>query len=68
MAICRICGRSVIAGSVVHADCLTQQVAEFSAKICDSYCKWPEVCGSQGELEDEHCERCPMQELVKLAE
>lgn len=68
MAVCRICGRAVIAGSVVHAVCLEQQVEAVSAKICDSYCKWPEVCGSQEDLEGEHCESCPMHELAKLAE
>ena len=68
MALCRICGRSVAAGTVLHADCLEQQATKFSEKICDSYCKWPEICGSQEELEDEHCEGCPMQELTKLAE
>lgn len=68
MAACKICGRSVVAGFVVHADCLERRVEEVPAKICDSYCKWPEVCGSQEELEGEHCESCPMQDLVRLAE
>ncbi len=68
MAKCKICGCSVIAGSVVHANCLEQQVTGVAEKVCDSYCKWPGICGSQEKLEDEHCYNCPIQQLMKLAE
>ena len=65
---CKICGRPVTAGPVMHSDCLTKQVTEAAEKICDSYCVWPDMYTSQEQLERERCDSCPMGQLMKLAQ
>lgn len=32
---------------------------EFTAKICDEYCRFPRECECEDELA-EHCESCPL--------
>ena len=39
-------------------------LVEACADICDNYCKYPESCSSEDELE-EHCERCPMNKIFE---
>lgn len=63
MAICKVCGRPVSAGPVMHGECLEQLVTELAEKFCDDYCRWPLT--SAGELE-EACKSCPMDRLMGL--
>ncbi len=65
---CKICGRPVEAGPVTHSECLTKLVTEAAEKLCDSYCVWPDMYTSQEQLERERCERCPVEQLMKLAQ
>ena len=67
MANCKICGRSVAAGPVMHGECLDRLVTEAAEKFCDNYCVWPNRCESQEQLREKHCEGCPMEQLMKLA-
>ena len=36
MANCKICGRPVTAGPVMHSECLGQLVTETAEQLCDS--------------------------------
>ena len=63
MANCKICGQPVIAGPVMHGECLEQLVTEVSEKFCDNYCRWPL---ESAELLETHCDSCPMNQLLKL--
>ncbi len=63
MANCKICGRSVLAGPVMHSECLEQLVTEVAEQFCDNYCRWPLT---NAEQLGAHCDRCPMDQLMKL--
>lgn len=64
MAYCKICGHPVVAGPVMHSECLEQLVTEAAEQFCDNYCHWPLT---NADLLDEHCKNCPMDQLMKLA-
>lgn len=66
MANCKICGRPVVAGPVMHSECLEQLVTEAAEKFCDGYCVWPDMYVSLEKLHREHCENCPMERLMEL--
>lgn len=68
MANCKICGRPVAAGTVMHGECLEQLVTETAEQFCDNYCVWPDLCGSQEQLQRDHCDSCPMERLMELAQ
>lgn len=63
MANCKICGHPVVAGPVLHSECLTKMVTEAVETFCDSYCRWPL---ENGELLESYCSTCPMDKLIKL--
>ena len=65
MANCKICSRPVLAGPVMHSECLGQLVTETAEQLCDSYCRWPLTNAEQLEA---HCDSCPMERLMKLAQ
>lgn len=44
-------------------DKLFHILEELTAEMCDGYCKWPNLCKNEDEL-DEHCAKCPMNWLV----
>ena len=67
MANCKICGRPVTAGPVMHGHCLEQLITEAAEQLCDDYCIWPDLCGSMEQLHQEHCGSCPMEPLMQLA-
>ena len=67
MANCKICGRPVTAGPVMHGNCLEQLITEAAEQLCDDYCIGPDLCGSQEQLHREHCDSCPMDRLMQLA-
>ena len=60
---CKICGRPVMAGPVMHSECLTKLVTEAAETFCDNYCRWPLTNADQLEA---HCDSCPMEQLMKL--
>ena len=64
MARCKICGKPVVSGLVLHDDCLEHLVAEAAEQFCDNYCVWPLTNAEQLEA---HCDSCPMDRLVELA-
>ena len=64
MANCKICGNPVLAGPVMHGECLDQLMTKTAEKFCDDYCRWPLT---DAELLETHCNSCPMDELMKLA-
>lgn len=64
MANCKICGRPVLAGPVMHSECLEQLATEAAEQFCDNYCRWPLT---NAEHLEAHCDSCPMERLMKLA-
>lgn len=38
---------------------------ELTGEFCDNYCKYPNSCSSEDEL-DIVCEQCPMNRMVEL--
>lgn len=34
------------------------------SRICDEYCRFPRECECEDELHDEHCDSCPLMELL----
>ncbi len=64
MANCKICGRPVAAGPVMHGECLKQLVTETAEQFCDNYCRWPLTNAEQLEA---HCNSCPMERLMQSA-
>lgn len=39
MAICKICGRPVPAGPVMHGHCLEELAEKVAEEFCDNYCR-----------------------------
>lgn len=64
MANCKICGSPVLAGPVMHSDCLEQMITEVTEQLCDNYCRWPVTNAEQLES---HCNSCPMERLIQMA-
>ncbi len=64
MANCKICGKPVVAGPVMHSECLEQLVTEVVDQFCD-YCICPYTCASMGQLHREYCRVCPVAQLMK---
>lgn len=67
MASCKFCGRPVEAARVFHRECWVKEAEKLLSDFCDHYCKWPECCQNQDEL-DEHCDCCALLGLVNLGE
>lgn len=63
MANCKICDRPVVAGPVMHSECLEQLVTEAAEQFCDNYCRWPLTNAA---MLEEHCKSCPMDQFMKL--
>ena len=59
---CKLCGKKVAAGIVVHSDYLKEVVKE----VCTYQCKWTWVCQDKKLLEQRHCSRCEMKKLADL--
>ena len=66
MANCKICGCPVVAGPVMHSECLEQLVTEAAEQFCGSYCCGPVECISVEKLQETYCANCPMERLMKL--
>ena len=65
MANCKVCGKSVTAAHVMHAECWKQEVSNLAEIFCDQYCRWPIECHSEEELA-EHCDSCHMIRVLNL--
>ncbi len=65
MAICKFCGKPVLAGPTMHRECWEEETEKVAEIFCDSYCRWPLECQSQEELEA-HCDSCQLIALVNL--
>lgn len=44
---------------------LEQELEAMRQVFCDEYCKYPNTCKSQDELE-EKCEECPLNKLAEI--
>lgn len=63
MANCKICGRMMLAGPVMHVECLERLVTQVAEQFCDNYCRWPLT---NMELLEAHCSSCPMDRLMRI--
>lgn len=66
MANCKVCGKRVTAGAVVHTSCWEKAVKETAEIFCNDYCRFPGECESEDSLHEFHCDSCPMLQLVNL--
>ena len=66
MANCKICGKPVLAGPVMHSECLDRLATEAAEKFCDDYCRWRLESVSDEKLQETYCDSCPANELMKL--
>ena len=65
MAQCKLCGKTVTAGVVLHIECWEVCAAEIAERICTDYCRWPYVCRNDAELAD-RCDKCVLVNLLGL--
>lgn len=65
MPSCKFCGKKVEAARVFHRECREREAAEILGEFCGHYCKWPERCRDEDEL-DGHCGRCALAKVFKL--
>lgn len=61
MPSCKVCGKAVTIGCVLHAECMEEIALKLAETICDKYCRWPRESRSAEEL-DARCESC---EIIK---
>ena len=59
---CKLCGKTAVAGIVLHTDCVKAVVKE----VCTYQCKWNWVCQDKMLLDQRHCRRCEMKKLADL--
>lgn len=43
----------------------SEALEKITEKFCEKYCKFPQECKDQNELDD-ICDECPMNELTEL--
>ena len=60
---CKICGKTVTAGEIIHSACREEKVYQIMGVICDKYCKYPELCRGYGEL-DKFCDSCEVADML----
>lgn len=58
---CKVCGKAVTAGCVLHTEYMEENALKLAETICDKYCRWPSESRSSEEL-DARCESC---EIIK---
>jgi len=45
---------------------IPEQLEAIQGRICDDYCKWPDLCNTEEELMVEHCDNdCPVMQLLE---
>ena len=60
---CRICGKDVRSGSVIHSECISEAKEDLLQLICDDYCKHVPYSADEEELEVE-CAKCKIAEML----
>lgn len=51
--------------TVFHAACWEREVEKAMEIFCDNFCRWPNDCASEEELQEQHCEKdCPVLRLL----
>ena len=43
---------------------IKDQLDDIASMICDDYCKYRDECETQEELEESHCNDCPLVVLI----
>ncbi len=62
---CARCGKPIIHPVAWHITCWDLVVDSIARRFCEEYCKFPDECKTQEEL-DEHCDNCEFTKLAKL--
>lgn len=63
---CKLCGKQVRAGAVMHSACWERAAERFAQTFCDDYCRWPRECRDEDSLHEFHCDGCIMNRLAGL--
>ena len=64
---CKFCKKPVQCATVFHAACWEREAEKIAEIFCDNFCRWPDICGSEEELQEQHCEKdCPMPRLLNI--
>ncbi|MEQ2521849.1 hypothetical protein WMO24_15635 [Ruthenibacterium sp. CLA-JM-H11] len=58
---CKVCGKAVTSGCVLHTECMEEAALTLAEIICDKYCRWPRESRSAEALEA----RCDCCEIIK---
>ena len=65
MGKCKRCGKEVKFPIMLHSTCWETEVGKVVEIFCDRYCRFPNECKNQDEL-DEHCDSCELVELFNV--
>lgn len=65
---CKFCKREVRFPVLVHSACWENEAEAVASVFCDKYCRWPDACGDQDKLLDEHCSDCALIRLINLGQ
>ena len=63
---CKICGKPVVAANVFHSACWEMEANKVAEKFCDNYCRFPKEAANEEELQEKHCDSCPLVKLLNL--
>lgn len=66
MANCKLCGKPVTSVRVIHPECWEREARGLAEIFCGRYCRWPEQCQSEEQLQDEHCDSCALIRVLNL--
>lgn len=66
MAKCKICGTAVKSGNVFHSACWEREAHRVAEEFCEERCRFPKECADPQQLEELHCDRCPLIRLLNL--
>lgn len=66
MANCKLCGKPVRSAHVIHSACWEREAYELAEIFCDQYCKWPEQCSGEEQLQEQHCDACALIHVLNL--
>lgn len=66
MANCKFCGQSVRTSSVFHSACWESRAHRVAEEFCDHFCRFPRECADEEQLEQDHCDSCPLIRLLNL--
>lgn len=66
MANCKICGKPVLFAKVLHSACWEKEVESMAEVFCDNYCRFPRESANEDELQEQHCDCCPLIKVLNL--